>query len=160
MKMSDEVKRKSLAWLSKQPGAMRVEVFRCSMRIRREFLNRLRATPGADPRNTPEIEEQSLMSAIQEMRRTRLKSSDALEEIAASKAAAAKSGSGKPSPKRDRLQILMPQILKLRGSGMSYAEIARVLSRQTRKKISRSYIHAVCKEESAVSTQDDSKTTP
>jgi len=147
MKMSDEVKRKSLAWLAKQPGAMRIEVFRTAMRIRREFLNRLRATPGADPRNTPEIEEQSLMSAIQEMRRTRLKSSDALEEIAVSQAAAAKSSTGKPSPKRDRLQILMPQILKLRGSGMSYAEIARLLTKQTRKKISRSYIHAICKEE-------------
>lgn len=149
MQMSDEVKRKLLAWLSKQPEAMRIEVFRTAMRIRRESLNRLRATPGADPRNTPEIEEQSLLSAIREMRRTRLKSSDALEEIAASRAAAAKNCTSKPSPKRDRLQILMPQILKLRGSGMSYAEIARVLSKQTRKKISRSYIHAVCKEESS-----------
>lgn len=149
MKMSDEVKRKSLAWLSKQPEAMRIEVFRSAMRIRREALNRLRAMPGADHRNTPEIEQQSLLSAIQEMRRTRLKSSDALEEIAASRAAAVKSSTGKSSPKRDRLQILMPQIKQLRETGMSYAEIARVLSKQTRKKISRSYIHAVCKEESA-----------
>ncbi len=149
MKMSDEVKRKSLAWLSKQPEAMRIEVFRSAMRIRREALNRLRAMPGADHRNTPEIEQQSLLSAIQEMRRTRLKSSDALEEIAASRTAAAKSSTGKPSPKRDRLQILMPQIKQLRETGMSYAEIARLLSKQTRKKISRSYIHAVCQEESA-----------
>ncbi|MSN27453.1 MAG: hypothetical protein GJV46_16535 [Geobacter sp.] len=146
MKMSDDVKRKSLAWLAKQPEAMRIEVFRTAMRIRRESLNRLRALPDADHRNTPEIEEQSLLSAIQEMRKTRLKSSDALEEIAASRAAVAKNSNCKPSPKRDRLQILMPQIVQLRKTGMSYAEIARLLSKQTRKKISRSYVHAICKE--------------
>lgn len=158
--MSDEVKGKSLAWLAKQPEAMRMEVFRVSMRIRRETLNRLRATPGADSKNSPEIEEQSLLLAVSEIRKQRLKSSDALEKIAASRAAAAKSSTGKPSPKRDRLQILMPQILKLRETGMSYAEISRLLTKQTRKKISRSYIHAICKEkESAGLMLDDSKTT-
>lgn len=147
MSLSDEMKRKSLAWLSRQPQAVRLEVFRVAIRVRRETLNRLRALPGADTRNTPEIEEQSLLSALQEMRKQRLKSSDALEEIATSRAAAAKSSGGKRSPKKDRLQILMPQIIQLRKSGMSYAEVARVLSKETRKKISRSYIHAICTQE-------------
>lgn len=147
MKTSDEMKKKALSWLSRQTEAMRLEVFKLAMKLRRETINRLRATPQADFRNSPEIEEQSLVSAIQEIRRQRLKSADALEEIAASRAAAVKNSINKKSPKRDRLQILMPQIKQLRESGMSYAEIAKLLSKQTRKKISRSYIHAVCQME-------------
>lgn len=146
MRVSDEMTKKALAWLAKQPGAMRREVFRLSMAKRRESLNRLRALPNADAKNSPEVEEQSLLAAIQEMRKPRLKSSDALEAIAATRAAASKSSKKKKSPKKDRLYILMPQILKLKESGMSYIEIARVLTVQTRKPISDSYLHAVCKE--------------
>jgi hypothetical protein len=144
MKLSDEVSKKGLAWLSRQTAAKRIEVFRLAMEIRRETLNRLRATPNADAKNSPEIEEQSLMKAIQEMKRQRLKSSDALEEIAASRAAAAKSSKNKKSPKTDLLITLMPEIIKLRKTGMSYAEIATLLKQKTRKGISKSLIQSVC----------------
>ena len=146
MQISDELTRKLLTWLARQNAAKRCEVFKRTMAIRRETLNRLRAQPGADNRNSPEVEEQALLAAIQEARRQRLRSSDALEEIAASRAAAAKSCGKKKSPKRDRLQVLMPEILKLRKTGMSFAEIARVVSQKTRKKVSRSYVHSVCTE--------------
>lgn len=149
MLVSDEVIKKALAWLSRQPVAMRREVLRLSMDKRRVTLNRLRVLPGVDARNSPEVEEQSLVAAIQQMRKPRLKSSDKLEEIAASRAAAAKSSKKKKSPKKDRLHILMPQILQLQESGMSYAEIATVLAKQTRKRVSRSYIHAVCTRDAA-----------
>ena len=152
MTMSDELKRKALAWLAKQPEAMRREVFRLAMMKRRETLNRLRAR-NADSRNSPEIEEEALVDVIHQMRKPRLKSSDALEEIAATRAAASKSSSKKKSPKKDRVHTLMPQILKLQENGMSYAEIARVLTKQTRKKISRSYVHAICKGEEAPENQ-------
>lgn len=146
MMLSDEMTKNALAWLSKQPETMRREVFRLSMDLRRTTLNRLRALPNTDSRNSPKTEEQSLVAAIQQMRKPRLKSSDALEQIAASRAAAAKSSNKKKSPKKDLLHILMPQILKLKESNMSYAEIARLLTVQTRKKICRSYVHAVCTE--------------
>jgi len=144
MKSSDEVVRKALAWLSRQSSAMRTEVFKLAMDVRRESLNRRRALPNVDSKNSPQVEEQSLVTAIQLMRKPQLKSSDALEKIAASRAAAAKSSGSKKSPKKDMLQVLMPQILKLRESSMSYAEISRVLTKQTRKKVSRSYVHSVC----------------
>lgn len=146
MKMSDDMTKKNLAWLARQSQPMRQEVFRAAMRIRRQRLSYFRGTPNADVRNSPKIEEQALLSAILELRNPRLKSSDPLDATATSRALAAKSANQRKSPKKDRLQILMPQILKLRNSGMSYAEIARVLTTQTRKKISRSYVHAICKE--------------
>lgn len=144
MKVSDEMTRKLLAWLSRQSAAMRLEVFVLAMQLRREQLNRLRAT-GADARNCAEIEQQSLVAASHQMRNKRLKSSSALEEIAATRVADATSRTPKKSPKKDRLLVLMPQIIQLQQAGMSYAAIARLLSQQTRKKISRSYVHAITK---------------
>ncbi|QEM67404.1 hypothetical protein FO488_04085 [Geobacter sp. FeAm09] len=144
MILSDEVTKKGLAWLSRQTAAMRIEVFRLAMNLRRETLNRLRATANVDAKNSPEIEEQSLLTAIQKMRQPRLKSSDALEEIAARRAASAKSSKNKKSPKTDLLITLMPEIIKLRETGMSYAEIAKALKRKTRKGISKSLIQSVC----------------
>jgi len=146
MQMSDELKRKSLSWLARQTAAMRLEVFALAMKVRREILNRLRAQPAADARNTPEIEEQALMTAIADSRKQRLKSSDALEAIAASRKAAAVSSGKNKSPKKNRLQILKPEIIKMKEAGMSYAEIATAVSTKTRKKVSRSYVHAVSKE--------------
>ncbi len=146
MKLSDEITRKSLAWLARQAAAMRQEVFRAAMQQRRQTLNRLRALPDAASANTPEIEEQSLVTAILEIRRERLKSSDALEDIAASRASAARGSKNKRSPKWDRLVILMPQVLKLRDSGLNYAEIAKIVSKQTRKPMSKSHVFAAVKE--------------
>lgn len=144
--MSDEMVRKSFAWLSRQPEAMRLEVFRLAMKLRREQLNRLRARPDAEAKNSPEIEQQSLVWAVAQMRNNRLKASDSLEEIAAARAAAARSTSRKRSPKKDLILTLLPQIRELQGTGMIFEEIARELSRTTRKTISPSYLHKIITE--------------
>ncbi len=144
--MSDEMVRKSFTWLSRQPEVMRMEVFRLAMRLRREHLNRLRARSDAEAKNSPEIEQQSLLWAIAQMRNDRLKASDALEEIAAARASAARSTSRKKSPKKDLILSLLPQIRQLQGTGLTIVDIAKELSRTTRKKISPSYLHQIITE--------------
>jgi hypothetical protein len=123
-----------------------MEVFRLAMRLRREHLNRLRARPDTEAKNSPEIEQQALVWAIAQMRSDRLKASDALEEIAAARAAAARSTSRKRSPKKDLILTLLPQIRELQETGMTIVDIAKELSRTTRKTISPSYLHKVITE--------------
>ena len=143
--LSEEVTKKGFAWLSRQTAAMRTEVFRLAMDLRRQNLNRLRAA-GNEATNSPEIEEQSLARAIVEMRRERLKSSEELEKIAVTRVAATKNSNRKKSPKTDLVITLMPEIAKLRDTGMSFVEIARVLKKKTRKGISKSTIQSVYSE--------------
>jgi hypothetical protein len=144
--MSDEMVRKSFAWLARQPEVMRLEVFRLAMKLRREHLNWLRARPDAEAKNSPEIEQQSLVWAIAQMRNNRLKASDALDEIAAARSAAAKSISRKRSPKKDLILTLLPQIRQLQEKGLTFGDIAKELSRTTRKNISPSYLHKIIAE--------------
>jgi len=145
--MSDELVKKSFSWLAKQPEVMRLAVFRRAMQLRRDYLNRLRAKPEAGAKNSPEIEQQSLLTAILEMRKERLKASDALEEIAAARAAAAGSRPKKKSPKRDLVITLYPQIKQLQATGMSYEDIAEEFTKITRKSISSSHLQRIITEE-------------
>jgi len=81
------------------------------------------------------------------MRKERLKASDALEEIAAARAAAAGSRPKKKSPKRDLVITLYPQIKQLQATGMSYEDIAEEFTKITRKSISSSHLQRIITEE-------------
>lgn len=149
-KFSDKMLKKLLAFYANQNKATKIEIHVMQKETIRKIKNYKKQNNESTSENDGELFYNAFTDAIYQIYKihntNKLKSSDNLIKATEIRIMSIKTDKQNKSVVRDKIiDCLMPLIIKLRNEHLSWQNISNYIAKYHKKKISRTYLHAVYK---------------